>query len=96
MHDAYINRQGPTKSVRSLTYYAFDGVYLIVVPVRNMMWQDWLYTAEAIAAFTERWDTVALEFDVLLTGVKVGAGILTDFEGIKALGLTGGLGSQTV
>lgn len=96
MHDAYIKSQGAIKTIWSLTYYTFDGVYLILIPVRDMMWQDWLYAAEAIGAFTAQWDTVALEFDILLMGKKVGAGILSDFEGVKGLGLTGALGSKTV
>ena len=96
MHDAYTKRKGPIKTMQSLTYYTFDGVYLIIIPGNNLMWQDSLYTAEAIAAFTEQWDTVALQFDVLVMGVKVGAGILSDFEGIKGLGLAGALGSKPV
>ena len=59
------------------------------------MWRDWLYAAEAIGAFIAQWDTVALEFDILLKGKKIGAGILSDFEGVKALGLTGALVSNT-
>ena len=82
--------------IRSLTYYTFNGVYLILVPGTDLTWQDWLYTAEAIAAFTEEWDTVALQFSILLMGKKVGAGILSDFEGIKGLGLIEALGSKTV
>ena len=96
MHDAYTKSKGPIKTVGSLTYYNFDKVYLIVVPGPNMMWLDWLRTAEAIAGFTEQWDTVALEFDVLLTGTKVGAGILSDFGGTAALALIEALGSGTI
>ena len=92
MHDAYTKSKGPVKTISRLTYYAFDGVYLILIPVRDMWWQDVLYAGEAIATFTAQWDTVALEFDVLRTGRKVGAGILSDFEGLKALNLTGALG----
>lgn len=94
MYDAYTKRQSSIKIVGSLTYYAFDGVYLIIVPGNNLMWQDLLYTAEAVAAFTEQWDAVALQFDVLVMGQKVGAGILSDFEGIKEFGLLGALGSK--
>ena len=96
MYDAYTKSKGPIKTMQSLTYYNFDGVYLIIIPGNNLMWQDWLYAAEAIAAFTEQWDTVALQFDVLVMGKKVGAGFLADFEGIKGLGLAGPLGTKPV
>ena len=95
VHDAYTKSQGAVKTVWRLTYYTFDGIYLIVIPVGDLMWRDWFYAAEAIGAFTAQWDTVALEFDILLKGNKVGAGILSDFEGVKALGLTGALVSNT-
>ena len=52
-----------------------------------MMWRDLLHTAEAIEGFAAQWDAVALQFDVLLMGKKVGAGILSDFGGIEGLGL---------
>ncbi len=94
MHDAYTKSKGPIKTVGSLKYYTSHGVYLIVVPGRNMMWQDWLFTAEAIAGFTADWDVVALQFDVLVMGRKVGAGILSDFEGMTGLGLIEALASR--
>ncbi len=96
MDDADTKSKGRIKTVGRLTYYTFDGVYLIVVPGKNMMWQDWLRTAEAIMGFTFEWDAVALQFDVLVAGMKVGAGILSDFEEIAELGLVEGLGSQMV
>ena len=96
MYDAYTRSKGPIKTVGSLTYYNFDNVYLIVVPGPNMMWLDWLHTAEAIAGFTEEWDTVALQFDVLLTGKKVGAGILSDFGVLAGSGLIEAVGSRTM
>ena len=96
MYDAYTKSKGPIKTVGSLTYYDFDQVYLIVVPGPNMMWLDWLHTAEAIAWFTEEWDTVALQFDVLLTGKKVGAGILLDLGETAGLELIEALGSRTM
>ena len=96
MYDAYTKSKGSIKTVGSLTYYNFDKVYLIVVPGPNMMWLDWLHTAEAIAWFTEEWDTVALQFDVLLTGKKVGAGILLDLGGTAELGLIEALGFRTM
>ena len=84
------------RKVGGLTYYTSDGVYLIVVPGKNMMWQDLLHTAEAIMGFTFNWDAVALQFDVLVAGTKVGAGILTDFGGVAELGSIEALGSSTV
>ena len=96
MYDAYTKSKGPIKTVGSLTYYDFDQVYLIVVPGPNMMWLDWLHTAEAIAWFTEEWDTVALQFDVLLTGKKVGAGLLLDLGETAGSGLIETLGSRTM
>ena len=94
MHDAYTKSKGPIQRVGSLTYYNSDKVYLIVVPGPNMMWLDLLRTAEVISGFTWQWDTVALEFDVLLTGNKVGAGILSNFGGTAAL--IEALGSRTI
>ena len=94
MHDAYTKSKGQIKTVGSLQYYTSHGVYLIIVPGSNMMWQDWLFTAEAIAGFTEDWDVVALQFSVLVKGQKVGAGILSDFGGITGLGLIKALGSS--
>ena len=95
MHDAYIKSKGPIKTVGSLTYYHFDEVYLILVPGRNLMWQDWLETAEAIAGFVMDWDAVALQFDLVLWGNKVGAGVLSDFGGLAGLGLIEALASGT-